>query len=265
MKRELDTKETIRVVTSNDFITLKGLEKLSLKARKLLYLAVSQCKKNDRELYEYVISVKEFAKLMDIQTTHVYQEANSITDELCDIKVKYINNKGKEFDKMHLFRRCKYSKNTGIYFKLEEDLEELYLNLQGNFSQPLLDDFMRMKRTYSMAIWHICQREMKSKKPTMGKINNRDTDIIEFDLSLQELREVTGTANVTTYNKISNFKNRILNKSLEEIERNCMVSITYEDIKQGRTVTGFHCKAKHILNCEPSEAIEKIRKFKEKR
>ena len=50
-----------RTVTSNQFITACGLEGISLKARKLLYIAISQSKKTDTEFYEYEIGVKEFA------------------------------------------------------------------------------------------------------------------------------------------------------------------------------------------------------------
>lgn len=82
MKRELNTKESIKTVTSNQFITACGLEGISLKARKLLYIAVSQCQKKDTEFYEYEIGVKEFADLMGIAPTHVYQEADAVTDEL---------------------------------------------------------------------------------------------------------------------------------------------------------------------------------------
>ena len=46
--KKIDTRDSIKTVTSNDFITAKGLEKLSLKARKMLYIAISQCKKNDK-------------------------------------------------------------------------------------------------------------------------------------------------------------------------------------------------------------------------
>ena len=50
-KRELNTKENIKTVTSNQFITACGLEGISLKARKLLYIAISQSKKTDTEFY----------------------------------------------------------------------------------------------------------------------------------------------------------------------------------------------------------------------
>ena len=66
-KKNTDTRKTVRTVTSNDFITAMGIEEMTLKARKLLYIAISQCKKNDQEFFEYQINAKDFAKLMDIE------------------------------------------------------------------------------------------------------------------------------------------------------------------------------------------------------
>ena len=62
-KKNTDTRKTVRTVTSNDFITAMGIDEMTLKARKLLYIAISQCKKNDQEFFEYQINAKDFAKL----------------------------------------------------------------------------------------------------------------------------------------------------------------------------------------------------------
>ena len=42
----------VRIITSNTFITAKGLEELSLKARKLLYIAIAQCRMSDNKFSE---------------------------------------------------------------------------------------------------------------------------------------------------------------------------------------------------------------------
>lgn len=62
--RKVNTNDSVKTVTSNSFISAKGLETLSLKARKMLYVAISQCKMTDESFYTYEISVKEFANLM---------------------------------------------------------------------------------------------------------------------------------------------------------------------------------------------------------
>ena len=76
---------------------------------------------------------------------------------------------------------------------------------------------------------------MKSQKPYADHI-------IEFDLSLEELREITGTEK--KLKKLSDFKIRVLDKALKEIDENCNVVIKYENVKQGRKVIGFHFIAK---------------------
>lgn len=230
--RELNTKESVKVVTSNSFITACGLEDLSLKGRKLLYLAISQCKKTDTEFFEYSISVKSFADMMDIDASNIYVEMDATTDELMRTFIKYRD--GKSVHKYSLFSLCQYNDAT-IRFKLNPDMTEFLLELKGNFSQPLLAEFVKMRSPYSMAIWHLMQREMKSQKPYADHV-------IEFELSLDELREVTGTEH--KLEKLSNFKNRVLDKALKEIDENCNVVITYEHIKQGRKVIGFHFIAK---------------------
>ena len=213
MKRELNTKESVRTVTSNQFITACGLEGISLKARKLLYIAISQSKKTDTEFYEYEIGVKEFADLMGIAPTHVYQEADVVTDEL-----------------MRGF--------------ISKQMTDFLLNLTGNFSQPLLYDFLKMRSPYSMAIWHLMQMKMKSKK--LGV-----TATTSFDISLAELRKVTGC--IDKLKQVGEFKKRVLDKALREIFDCAGVKITYQNIKVGRTVEGFRFFAEGVAHIDLSK------------
>lgn len=232
--KKIDKRESIRVVTSNQFIVAKGLNEVSLKARKLLYIAIAQCKLADKEFYEFSISALEFAELMNILPSHVYEEINAITDELLKTFISIIPKGQKKFVKYPLFALCSYD-NGEIKFELNKKMTDFLLELKGSFTKPLLHDFLKMRSPYSMAIWHLMQREMKSRKPYSDKF-------FEFNLTLEELRQVTGTEN--KLKQISEFKNKVLDKALREIKENCSVSITYENIKTGRTVTGFHFIAK---------------------
>ncbi len=232
-KRELDTRQSIKVVTSNTFIMACGLEGISLKARKLLYLAISQCRQTDKEFYEYFITISEFSKLMDISSTHVYEEAENICDELAKGFIK-IRKDEKNIKRRKLFDICDNTEN-GIIFQLNKDMTNLLLELKGNFTKPLLHDFLKMRSPFSMAIWHLMQREMKSQKPYADHI-------LEFDLTVEELRQVTGTEK--TFEKINDFKRYVLDKALREIKENCFIEISYTNIKSVRTIIGFHFVAK---------------------
>lgn len=71
--RQINTKENVKTVTSNTFITARGLEELSLNGRKLLYIAISQCKLNDKQFYSYEITVSDLAKILGVTTQAVYK------------------------------------------------------------------------------------------------------------------------------------------------------------------------------------------------
>lgn len=250
-QREVDTRENVRTVTSNNFIVAHGLENMSLKARKLLYVAISQCRKDDQEFYFYEIKAKDFAKLMDIDSHAVYREAHAIGVELMGTSIEAkIDEMQEEFELYHLFNTCKYKKGV-LRFKIDSQMTDFFLNLRKDFTQPLLADFLKMNSIYSMEIWHLMQREMRSAKPGA-------TDIIQFDLSLEELREVTGTQN--KLKQICQFKQRCFDKALREIYDNCGVNITYENIKEGRKVTGFRCTAVSVLHVDTDKIPDELKK-----
>lgn len=254
--RQINTKENVKTVTSNTFITARGLEELSLNGRKLLYIAISQCKLNDKQFYSYEITVSDLAKILGVTTQAVYKEADKVTDELMRSVLRIAEQNSKYFIKYSLFSKCEY-RNGLLTIKLNPDMTDFLLQLKGDFSKPLLNDFMKMKSNYSMAIWHLMQREMRSHKPLI-------TEVIEFDLSLEELREVTGTQN--KLKQLGQFKEKCFDKALREIFDNCGVKITYDNIKRGRTVIGFRCKAVSILYINeeqiPQRTKDKVLLFK---
>jgi plasmid replication initiation protein len=235
--KEVDKRESIRVITSNDLIKAEGIAKLSLNARKLFYIAVSQCKRSDKEFYTYEISPTELAEMWGVNRQDVYMTAKKTCIELMTLLLD-LSKKEKGFKLRHLFELCDYDDNKMLMFKLHADMTDLLLGLNGGFSKPLLWDFMRMRSRYSIAIWHLMQKEMRSFKPMMSAP-------IMFDLTLDDLRKVTGTEK--KLKQISEFKSRVLDKALVEIKRNCWVDIKYDNIKQGRTVVGFRFTAQNVM------------------
>ena len=228
MPREIDKRDSLRVVTSNSFITAKGLESLSLKARKLLYIVTAQCRMNDEKFYEYSISPKEFAELMEIDKSNVYREAKKITTELSKSFIEIIPEDKKGYRQYPLMASSIYEEEKMV-IELNPRMTSFLLQLKKDFSKPLLNDFMKMNSPYSMAIWHLFQREMHSRKP--------GTRRIEFFVSVEELRKVTGTEN--KLKQIGQFKERVLDKALREIKDNCATNITYTNRKKGKNVIGF--------------------------
>ena len=239
-ERDLDLRENVRVVTSNNFIMSEELQRLSLNARKLLYLAISQCKKKDEGFYSYSISLTDFADEVGISTSTLYGIVRDVTRELLSLTIfsKY-NEENESFVGYAVFSRCSYNGEKGeIYFKLNPDMTEFLLGLKENFSKPLLSDFMKMKGKYSIPIWHLFQMKMNSAKPK-GK------EIIEFDCSLDELKQVTDVYD--KYSSVGSFKQSVLDPALKYISEACMLSIFYKNKKRGRVIVGFTFRVMSIF------------------
>ena len=251
--REIDKRDVVMVVSSNNLLRATGLEDISLKARKLLYLAIAQCKKEDRQFYQYSISAADFANLMDIVPQAVYKEADALTDELMHGFIKYKPEGKKGFVKFSLFEQCTYLDGM-LTFKMSKDMTPILINLKKDFTQPLLSDFMHMRSNFSMVIWHLMQREMKSRKTGV-------TDVVEFELTLEELRSATGTTN--KFERLSQFKAKVLDKAILEIKDNCGVLVTYVNVKKGRTVTGFRFTVKSLYYIDSAKIPESVRRHVE--
>ena len=257
--REIKVKDNTRVVTHNELVKAIGLEELSLHAAKLFYIAVSQCKKTDPEFYEYKISIPQFANLMRVDPSNVYKTADSVTTELLRTliiakmpSIKKNSRSDMKFEKYSIFSKCKYDPDTGeIYFKINQDMTDFLLGLSGNFTKPLLQDFLQMKSVYSMRIWHLLQIYMKSQKPAT-EIEGKEK---EYYISLEELKEVTGTQE--KYKQIGEFKKEVLDKALREIHKYAGVQMEYREKKLGKRIVGFYFKIVPLL-ITPKLIAEKI-------
>ena len=236
--RTIDTRDNIKVVTDNKLITAPGLAKLSLKARKLLYLIMAQCRQTDKKFYLYEISPPALADKLGVDRTGVYRLADELTGELMGRYIEVKQTDAKRFKKYAVFSMCEYDDRSLLRFKLNQDMAEFLLGLQKSFTQAFLSDFLKMRSAHSMAVWHLMQREMNGRKP--------GTDRITFYLSLDELREVTGTQD--KLKQLSQFKARVLDKAIQDIKDNCGVEIEYMNRRRGRSVQGFYFTARGMFD-----------------
>lgn len=155
---------------------------------------------------------------------------------------------------LSIFSICEYY-NRIFCFKLNPDMTTFLPQLKEEFSKPLFKDFMKMKSPYSIAIWDLIQKEIYSRKLSL-------TNTIQFNLTLDELREITGTTKKLT--QLGQFKERCFDKALREINKNCGVKVTYENIKKSRTVVGFRCSAVFVRTPQQDLYLSKEQVMKDK-
>lgn len=135
-KRKINIRESVSVVTADNFLKAAGLENISLKAKKLLYLVLTQCNKTDKDSYEYNISAAEFVDLMGVNENNMYKEVDSLTDELMKGFITLTVPGKKKFVKFVIFEKCCYSKES-ISFTLSESMSPLLLKLKKDIAETL--------------------------------------------------------------------------------------------------------------------------------
>lgn len=249
-KRKLDTRDLLRVVMKNEFVTITGMENISVNAMKLLFLTIAQCQMSDKKFYEYEISSLEIAELFDIDRHRIYMDVKKWSDELlsCTVTVEEKSEKKKkDFVKFNLVDTCGY-KDGILKIRLHKNVSPFFLNIKNDFVQPYLSDFLQMKSSRTLRLWTLMQSKMESKKP----YSNIE---ITFYISLEEIKKVTWLKDDISLSKVK----RMLDSSIAEIERCCQVQLTYENVKDGRKIIGYNFTAKSMNYWENEEySFEKI-------
>lgn len=244
--KKIDTRGTLRIVTKDNFIDSFSLPLMTIKAKKLAYLTIAQCRMSDEGFDTYEITSKQFAALLGIESDkHLIHELDLVSDELLRFII-CIGDENGSFNKFQMFSNARYdAKSKIIQLRLHEQMKPLLLNIKNEFTKPLLSDFLKMNSTMTMGIWHLFQKKMNSQKPGF-------TDTISFECTIEELRTVTGTKK--KFNQLGQFKEKVLDKAIREIRDNCNVSITYIPAqKEGKTIKSFTFMVRNVITIDEQE------------
>lgn len=229
----------------------KKIELLSCSAMKLVFIAIAQCAKDDREFFEYHISISEMAKIYGVSPQVLYKERLAICFQLSSavFAIRYLNvDNPKDADFIPIFSRCTPYKTGEIVFKINHDLYDYFLELKHDFFSTGLTDYMQMKSIYSMIIWTYVKSKLKQ-KPNLN-------ETVYLELSVDSLRKMTQTSDKLS--KISDLRKVVLDKAIREINTYCNVKITYEAKKHGREIVAFILKIVSSFHIDTSKMSQQF-------
>lgn len=174
-----------KVVTANDLI--RGQQKMTLREAQLFAITISQVVKEDKDLKTYTTTVPELAGFMGIDENSLYRDLESICSALLRriVKLPKIGNSGKRDRKngwtiFHLLNSATYEKGI-LTLRLSDDIKPFVIDLNRNYSQPLLGTLMSFRSYYTMRLYQYLLSEYKQ----YGKD--------EWSFSCEELRELFQT------------------------------------------------------------------------
>lgn len=217
-----------------------GKQALKLNSAKLIRAAIMQVVRDDEELKPYIITISELAELLNVPKSNIYRDIDDITDDILNNPVYIREEAGKKvrWIKIPWVTRCEYNSDIGVALKLNDELKPFLLNLKEHYTQYTLDSILVMKSVYAIRLYELLQSKIMTRiLPRAG------TDI---ELSVETLKECCGCES-KAYNTFSNFRNRVIDIAVKEINEKTLFTLSYDYVKKGKSVIGliFHINMKY--------------------
>ena len=229
-KREVTFNKDNHVDVRNEFITADYPEGIKAVDMKLLRFVISQCRRGDKEFFEYEFSAADIAKHLNMDKFNLYREAQDIAEKRlfnCNLRI----GEDDDHDLIHLFRRCKY-KDGVFVMRMDEEAADIFLNLSGSFTEIPIAPILMMKKKNSIRIYELICKKFMNHYP------HADVATV-VSISLEELRKVTETEGKRSYDYSGHLKDKILNPSIAEIEEAARWRILVKNLKRGKKIIGF--------------------------
>lgn len=213
------------VVKANELIQ-KSRFNLSLQQQKMVLYLISQISPYDEDFKLYEFSIPEFCRVCGIDMTSGknYQDLKQAIKEIAD-KSLWINIDEDEETLLRWIEKPYINKKSGVIkIRLDEDMKPFLLQLKQNFTQYELVYTLHFKSKYTIRLYEL-----------LKSIHFHELETYTRKYSIDELRRILGAE---TYTEYRDFKRRVLEPSVKEVNDYSDKAVSYEEIKNGRRVTG---------------------------
>lgn len=238
-------KDRLQLVVKDNDLIQKARYNLTLNQQKIIAYIISKIKPTDKELERYEISISDFCLLCGIDKEHFYTEIKDIIDNL-DSKSFWIETDEKIF-KFRWFSEVDILKGKGkIRILLNSNIKKYLIDLSRNFTKYELYNILALKGKYSVRLYELFK-------------SYSFLSIKTFDIN--DLKEILSA---THYSNFKDFRNRVLTKSISEINEYTDLKVSFSLEYSGKKVTKitFYIHQKEYSNKKESyySTIESLNK-----
>lgn len=254
-RRELQIDTSHEVVMANQMV-LHSASNLNLNEMKLLRYIIMQTKKNDDYLFQYDFSVKDLADDFGTSVKNLYRDLDSMSDHIMSEVIRIGeftgNAKKDKWSKFHWVDMFNYYEGR-ITIKLSDELRPFLIHLAGDFTKYELSEIIKMNSGYAIRIYEVIRSYMDDRKLPYADVTS------EISISMDVLRKVTNTENKFSMN--ADFKRRVIDSAIKEINRCSKYHVTAEPYKKGRAIAGYdfliESEAGHMIRTQDQQTVEK--------
>ena len=201
---------------------------LTLGEQRLIFTMIARIQPEDEDFKPYRISLHELADFLGINKNHIYADCKKITKKLLE-KVVEIQEPGRLLQ-THWVSSADYIDGTGmVNLTFDPLLKPYLLQLKGNFTCSKLEMLLSFKSQYTMRMYTLLKQYERLK---------------EREVELQKLREILGIGK-EQYKLYSNFRDRVLEPTKEELKAKADLYFEFDEIKYGRRVGAIRFRIFH--------------------
>lgn len=211
-----------QIIRKHNRIVESKYANLTEREKKLFAIVISQIKKDDESFDTYQIPANEIKKVLDLDSESIYEQLKEVANRLYN-RSFMIEVPGKSWELFRFVDKAMY-KEGFLYIKLHNDLAPFLLNLYKDYTPLQLGIILSLKGTHTLTIYEWLKKWVKIQKKT---------------IPLSELKEKLGVHEVKSYDNFADFKKRILEPAIKEINEKSDLYFTYEPKKEKQKVTSL--------------------------
>ncbi len=224
------TLDTSNYVAMANRMILYTASNLTLNEVKLLRFIIMQTKKDDHELYEFQVAVKDLAKIFGVKAKDFYKKIRIMTRHIMQEVIEIEDPEAEKLVQFHWVDECEYKKGI-ITIKIADRLKPFLTELRGSFTRYELEEIIRLNSNYAIRIYETIRSYMDDNNLPYA---DRQTTI---SIPMDVLRRVTNTEK--KFERYSNFKAKVIDVAVREINRCSKYHIIATPYKSGRAIVGF--------------------------
>ena len=219
MKKELIVKDNALINASYS---------LELTEQRIILLAILKARENKTpHNQELIVTAQSYITAFNVHRNTAYKTLKAACDNLFERRFSYqrYSDKGKvEQVKSRWVQSVVYAESDSyIKIKFADEVLPLVTMLEKHFTSYELQQVASLKSVHAIRLY-----ELLIQYRTVGKI----------EISLNDLRLKLGIAD-GKYPTMNNFKARVLDVGIQQINEHSDIIVKYNQVKQGRTITGF--------------------------
>ncbi len=230
MKKELIVKDNALINASYS---------LELTEQRIILLAILKARENKTpHNQELIVTAQSYMTAFNVHRNTAYDSLKLACDNLFTRQFtyqRYNTNGNIEQVKTRWVQSVIYAENESyIKIKFTDEILPLVTMLEKHFTSYELQQVASLKSVHAIRLY-----ELLIQYRTVGKV----------EINLSDLRLKLGI-NESEYPRMDNFKNRVLDVGIQQINEHSDITVKYNQVKTGRQITGFI----FIFKQKPSKA-----------